>query len=143
MKRWFEKLRRWISPAGVPFAWRQLCFDRNRLLAATCGIVLAVTSILFQTGAFNALFAGVATQYLALNADLVIHSADYKYVVVHSPFSRDRIALALGDPDVLDAEGLQAAIALWRVPGTGAIDQVLIFGGAPSGTAFQLPELQR
>ena len=143
MSRWPVKLRRWLSPAGVPFAWRQLRFDRNRLLAATSGIILAVTSILFQTGAFNALFAGVATQYLALNADLVMHSADYKYVVVHAPFSRDKIASVLGDPDVKEAEGLQAGIALWRVPETGAIDQVLIFGVEPSGTAFRLPDFQR
>jgi hypothetical protein len=103
MKHFLEGLGRWLAPAGVPFAWRQLCFDRNRLLAATCGIILAVTSILFQTGANNALFAGVATQYLALNADLVMHSADYKYVVVHAPFPRDRIAAVLADPDVESA----------------------------------------
>jgi putative ABC transport system permease protein len=137
------RLRRWLAPAGVPFAWRQLCFDRNRLLAATCGIVLAVTSILFQTGAFNALFAGVATQYLALNADLVIHSADYKYVVVHAPFSRDYLAAVLADPEVKEVEGLRAAVALWRVPETGEIDQVLVFGLEPSGDAFHLPEFQK
>lgn len=136
-------LSRWLAPAGVPFAWRQLCFDRNRLLAATCGIILAVTSILFQTGAFNALFAGVAVQYLALNADLVMHSADYKYVVVHSPFSRDRIAQALGDPEVASAEGVRAAVGLWRIPETGAIDQMLIFGIEPAATAFNLPRVTR
>ncbi len=103
MKHFLEGLGRWLAPAGVPFAWRQLCFDRNRILAATCGIILAVTSILFQTGAYNALFAGVATQYLAFNADLVMHSADYKYVVVHAPFPRDRIAAVLADPDVESA----------------------------------------
>lgn len=135
-------LARWLAPAGVPFAWRQLCFDRNRLLAATCGIILAVTSILFQTGAFNALFAGVAVQYLALNADLVMHSADYKYVVVHAPFSRDRVAAVQGDRDVLSAEGVRAAVGLWRIPETGAIDQMLIFGIDPAGTAFDLPELR-
>jgi putative ABC transport system permease protein len=142
MKHVLEGLGRWFAPAGVPFAWRQLCFDRNRLLAATCGIILAVTSILFQTGAYNALFAGVATQYLALNADLVMHSADYKYVVVHAPFPRDRIAAVLAEPDVESAEGVRAAVGLWRVPGTGAIDQILIFGVEPSGTAFNLPGLK-
>lgn len=131
----------WLAPAGVPFAWRQLCFDRNRLLAATCGIILAVTSILFQTGAFNALFAGVAVQYLALNADLVMHSADYKYVVVHSPFSRDRLAQALDDPDVVSTEGVRAAVGLWRVPETGAVDQMLVFGIEPAATAFNLSAL--
>ena len=55
MKHLVDGLARWLAPAGIPFAWRQLCFDRNRLLAATCGIILAVTSILFQTGAYNAL----------------------------------------------------------------------------------------
>ncbi|HEY0791553.1 MAG TPA: ABC transporter permease DevC [Chthoniobacterales bacterium] len=141
MNRFITGLARWIAPAGIHFAWRQLCFDRTRLLAATCGIILAVTSILFQTGAFNALFAGVATQYLALNADLVMHSANYKYVVVHAPFSRDRIAAVLGEPDVADAEGVRAAVGLWRVPETGSIDQMLIFGVEPSGTAFNLPGL--
>ena len=142
MKHLRHGFGRWLAPAGVPFAWRQLCFDRNRLLAATCGIILAVTSILFQTGAYNALFAGVATQYLALNADLVMHSADYKYVVVHAPFPRDRIAAVLADPDVESAEGVRAAVGLWRVPETGAIDQILVFGLEPSGTAFNLPELK-
>jgi putative ABC transport system permease protein len=142
MKHLADGLGRWLAPAGVPFAWRQLCLDRNRLLAATCGIILAVTSILFQTGAYNALFAGVATQYLALNADLVMHSADYKYVVVHAPFPRDRIAAVLADPDVESAEGVRAAVGLWRVPETGAIDQILVFGLEPSGTAFNLSELK-
>lgn len=142
MKHFVDRLARWLAPAGIPFAWRQLCFDRNRLLAATCGIILAVTSILFQTGAYNALFAGVATQYLALNADLVMHSADYKYVVVHAPFSQDRIAAVLADPAVESAEGVRAAVGLWRIPETGAIDQILIFGLESSGTAFNLPELK-
>ncbi len=143
MRRFALGLARWFAPAGIPFAWRQLRFDRTRLIAATCGIILAVTSILFQTGAFNALFAGVATQYLALNADLVMHSADYKYVVVHAPFSRDRIASVLGDPEVAAAEGVRAAVGLWRVPETAAIDQMLIFGVEPEGTAFHLPGLKR
>ena len=143
MKRLASRAARWFAPAGIAFAWRQLCFDRTRLLAATCGIILAVTSILFQTGAFNALFAGVATQYLALNADLVMHSADYKYVVVHAPFSRDRIAVVLGDPAVESAEGVRAAVGLWRIPETGAIDQMLIFGIEPAATAFDLPEVRR
>ena len=141
MKHLGSDLARWLAPAGIPFAWRQLCFDRNRLLAATCGIILGVTSILFQTGAYNALFAGVAIQYLALNADLVMHSADYKYVVVHAPFPRDRIATVLADRAVQSAEGVRAAVGLWRVPETGAIDQILIFGLEPSGTAFNLPGL--
>ena len=64
MKQLVDGLARWLAPAGIPFAWRQLCFDRSRLLAATCGIILAVTSILFQTGAYNALFAGVATRII-------------------------------------------------------------------------------
>jgi putative ABC transport system permease protein len=142
MKHLIEGLAHWFTPAGIPFAWRQLCFDRNRLLAATCGIILAVTSILFQTGAYNALFAGVATQYLALNADLVMHSADYKYVVVHAPFPQGRIAAVLADPDVESAEGVRAAVGLWRIPETGTIDQILIFGLEPSGTAFNLTELK-
>jgi putative ABC transport system permease protein len=137
-----NRVARWFAPAGVPFAWRQLCFDRGRLFAAVCGIILAVTSILFQTGAYNALFAGVATQYLALNADLVMHSANYKYVVVHAPFPRDRIAEALADPAVENAEGVRVALGLWRIPETGAINQMLVFGVEPSGTAFDLPELK-
>ena len=78
----------------------------------------------------------------ALNADLVMHSADYKYVVVHAPFSQDRIAAVLADPAVESAEGVRAAVGLWRIPETGAIDQILIFGLEPSGTAFNLPELK-
>lgn len=143
MNQLVKGLASWLAPAGIPFAWRQLCFDRNRLLAATCGIILAVTSILFQTGAYNALFAGVATQYLALNADLVMHSTNYKYVVVHAPFPRNLIAEVLADPAVESAEGVRAAIGLWRIPETGAIDQILIFGVEPSGTAFNLPGLKR
>ncbi len=143
MKGLARRVARWLAPAGIPFAWRQLCFDRNRLLAATCGIILAVTSILFQTGAFNALFAGVATQYLALNADLVMHSANYKYVVVHAPFPRARLAEVLGDPGVASAEGVRVAVGLWRLPETGAIDQMLVFGIEPAGTAFNLPEVRR
>jgi putative ABC transport system permease protein len=62
--------------------------------------------------------------------------------VVHAPFPRDRIAAVLADPDVESAEGVRAAVGLWRVPGTGAIDQILIFGVEPSGTAFNLPGLK-
>jgi len=143
MNQLVKGVARWLAPAGIPFAWRQLCFDRNRLIAATLGIILAVTSILFQTGAYNALFAGVATQYQALNADLVMHSTNYKYVVVHAPFSRNLIAQVLADPAVESAEGVRVAMGLWRTPETGVIDQILIFGVEPSGTAFNLPGLKR
>jgi putative ABC transport system permease protein len=71
-----------------------------------------------------------------------MHSANYKYVVVHAPFPRNRIAEVLADPAVESAEGVRAAIGLWRIPETGAIDQMLIFGVEPSGTAFNLPGLK-
>lgn len=131
---------RWFAPAGVPIAWRQLLYDRNRLIAAVAGIALAVTAILFQTGAYNALFDSVALQYGALNADLVVHSTNFRDLVVHSLFSRDRLIAARSDPDVTATEGVTSNVALWRLP-NGNVDQVLVFGIDPAGTAFNNPEI--
>src|SRR5215469_10138690 len=116
-----------VAPGGVPVAWRQLRFDSNRLIAATAGIALAVTAILFQTGAYNALFDSVALQYGAFDADLVIHNANFRDLVVHILFSRDQLALARADPDVAATEGVLSDVALVRQP-NGTLDQVLVFG---------------
>ena len=132
---------RGLAPAGVPLAWRQLRYDRNRLIAATAGIALAATAILFQTGTYNALFDGVALQYGSLAEDLVIHSANFRDLVVHKMFSRSRLMAVRADPDVMTTEGVTSNIALWRLP-TGGIDQVLVFGIDPSGTAFDNDEIR-
>jgi putative ABC transport system permease protein len=135
-------IARWFAPAGVPIAWRQLRYDRNRLIAATAGIALAVTAILFQTGAYNALFDGVALQYGALDTDLVVHSGNFRDLVVHSLFSRDRLIAARADTEVAATEGVVSNVALWRLP-NGGVDQVLVFGIDPAGTAFGNPEIRR
>ncbi len=134
-------LSHWLAPAGVPIAWRQLRYDRNRLIAATAGIGFAVTAILFQTGAYNALFDSIAVQYGAFDTDLVIHSANFRDIVVHSPFQRDLLAAASADPDIANGEGVASSVALWRLP-DGGIDQVLVFGIDPPGTAFINPEIK-
>jgi putative ABC transport system permease protein len=135
-------LANWLAPAGVPIAWRQLRYDRNRLIAATAGIAFAVTASLFQTGAYNALFDSIAVQYGAFDADLLIHSANFRDIVVHSLFQRDLLARARADPDVATTEGVTSSVALWRLP-DGGIDQVLVFGIDPPGTAFSNPEIMR
>lgn len=137
-----RSIARWFAPAGVPVAWRQLLHDSNRLMAAVAGIALAVTAILFQTGAYNALFDGVALQLDALDADLVIHSRNFRDLVVHSLFAHDRLVAARADPDVAQTEGVMSDVALWRLP-NGSVDQVLVFGIDPAGTAFNVAEIAR
>ena len=133
---------RWLAPAGVPIAWQQLRFDRNRLIAGIAGIALAVTAILFQTGSYNALFDGIALQYGAFDADLVIHSANFRDLVVHALFSRDFLAAARADPEVAATEGVTSGVTLWRLP-DGSLDQVLVFGIDPAGTAFNIPQIRQ
>ena len=122
---------RWLAPAGVPFAWRQLCFDRNRLLAATCGIILAVTSILFQTGAYNALFAG--RRHAIPRAECRPGDAQRRLQIrscARAFFARPHCAGPRRSGGGKRG-GVRAAVGLWRIPETGAIDQMLIFGVEP------------
>lgn len=141
MTLWHD-VRHWLAPAGVPVAWRQLRHDRNRLIAASAGIAFAVCAILFQTGAYNALFDSVAIQYGAFDTDLVIHSANFRDLVVQDLFSRDLFIAARADSDVAATEGVISAVALWRLP-DGRIDRVLVFGIDPAGNAFLNPEIRR
>src|SRR5687767_5328688 len=87
-----------IFPLGIPLAWRQLVSEPKRFLAATAGITVAVTMMLFQLGLFDALFRTAVRHQVAMRGDLAIISKSYAFLVQCGSFTRRRLAQALADP---------------------------------------------
>lgn len=118
--------------------WRQLTYEKFRLLAAGAGITFAVLLQLMQFGFLDALYTSSVLVHTRLLADLVITSAQYEYIVSTGTFPRRRLYEAQMFKQVESVGSLQMGIVPFRDPVTRQDHQVLLLAVSPDNPAFDL-----
>jgi putative ABC transport system permease protein len=118
--------------------WRQLTYEKLRLLAAAAGITFAVLLQLMQFGFRDALYISSVLVHDRLRADLVMISPQYEFIVATESFPRQRLRAALGFKDVESVGSMQMGITLFRDPVTRQDHQVLLLAFSPDNPAFDL-----
>jgi putative ABC transport system permease protein len=118
--------------------WRQLTYEKLRLLAAGAGITFAVLLQLMQFGFRDALYTSSVLVHTRLLADLVITSAQYEYIVSTGTFPRRRLYEAQMFKQVESVGSMQMGIVPFRDPVTRQDHQVLLLALSPDNPAFDL-----
>lgn len=125
-----------------PFAlaWLQLRSEKRRLVAALAGISFAVTLILMQLGFSDALFSSAVLVHKRLRGDLFMVSSQYTYLASTGPFTRRRLAQALGFAGVESVVPIHFGLSQWKNPQT--LEDLPIFTLAldPNADVFELAD---
>lgn len=124
----------------LPIGWLQLRHHRGRLLAAMAGIAFADLLVFVQLGFLGAMLGSIGLPYRALDADVLIQSADANTLQDGSPLPRARMMEALTVPGVASASALYLARFDWKQP-DGTIRALDVLGIDPREAALRLPEV--
>jgi heterocyst specific transport system permease protein len=125
--------------SSVPLAWLQLKHEPLRLFVALAGIAFAVILIFMQLGFNSALFESNVRVHRLLQTDLVLISPRSPYLIAMRQFPRRRVYQALGFAGVESVSAVYVGIAQWKVPETGRMRDVFVFGFDPSETVIDIP----
>jgi putative ABC transport system permease protein len=128
---------------GVPVAYLQLTKNPRRLAVAIAGVVISALGILCQMGFEDSLFRSATRLFDELDADLVLVSPQYQFMVLPAQFSERRLYQALSAPGVESVSSLRLGIAPFKHPETRVNRNVYIVGVRPGSRVFANPEWSR
>ncbi len=117
-------------------AWRQLTNEKLRLFAAVAGITFIAMLQLMQFGFSAALFTTATTVYSKLQADLVLVSTHYEYMIAPGDIPRRRLYQTLMHKDVKSVASVHLSIAPFKDAETHDTRQVLLIGVSPDEDAI-------
>lgn len=123
----------------LPLAWKQLTFERMKLLTAITGVMVAVMLMWVQLGILAALYDGATTIHRHLNADLVVLHPLSDTLNQVKPFSVRTLYRVRGHPDVTAVGELLVGPVQWRNPDTGEQKQIQVYGIDPEAGWLSLP----
>jgi putative ABC transport system permease protein len=129
--------------SGVPVAWLQLTRQPRRLLIAIAGIVISSLGILCQMGFEDSLFRSATRLFQELDADLVLISPQYQFMVLPEPFSERRLYQAMSDPAVRSFSSISMGVAPLKNPVTRINRHVYVVGLSREGRVFANAEWER
>jgi putative ABC transport system permease protein len=110
-------------------------------LAALAGIAFAAMLMLMQLGFRDALIASATLIHNRLNADLVLISPQYEYLIATRSFPETRLQQALAFPEVESVAPLYISLSSWRNPGTGQEHKIILIGIAPDSSPLRIPAI--
>jgi putative ABC transport system permease protein len=120
-------------------AWRQLFFQRARLLAAVAGIVFAVVLIMVQLGFQDALYQSATLHYDHMTADIVLLSPQYEAIMYNnSGFPSQRLNQAYAVDGVASTLAVYGSFVAWKNPWTRHERTMYMFGFDPVPGFFDL-----
>ncbi len=134
----------WISWLYFPaqLAWRQLIFDRTKLIAAICGVLFASVLVFMQLGFRDSLYASSALAPVKLNGDLFLMHKQSEAMWRPVQFKRSELMRVLGNPAVANAYPLYLGLAPFKNIQTRTKRTLMIYGFDPDSLIFDLASVQ-
>lgn len=123
----------------IPLAWRQLTFEPMKLVASTGGVVVSVTLMWMQLGILASLYDSATVMHGNIVADFVVIHPQSENLRNLKAFSSRSLFRLRGHPDVTELAEFLTGNADWRVPETGNIKQIAVYGVEPEGNWLALP----
>lgn len=121
-------------------AWRQLVYEKPKLLAAILGVLFAGVLVFMQLGFRDALYASIKKVPDHLQGDLFIMHRQTEALWRTVPFDRTQAFRALSHPSVSRVIPLYIGQAQWKNPETQVKRTLLLFGYAPMDGVLDLPD---
>lgn len=122
-------------------SWRQLKFERAKLLAAALGVMFACVLVFMQMGFRDALYASISVVPRQLAGDLFIQHKQTEALWRTVPFQRSELLRAFAHPAVAAATPLYIGQAQWKNPATRTKRTLLVFGSEPREALMTMPDL--
>lgn len=116
------------SLLALRLAWRQLRFEKGRLLAAVAGVMFACVLVFMQLGFRGALFDSATTLLAEMRAQVFLMHPMTLASFRPEPLPRARASQALAVPEVERAVPVYMAQASWRNPVSGARRMIQLVG---------------
>jgi putative ABC transport system permease protein len=128
---------------GVPVAYLQLARHPRRLVVAVLGLAMSALGILGQMGFEDSLFRSATRLFQELDADVVVISPQYQFMVLPAPFSERRLYQALSVPGVESFASVRLGVAPFMNPVTRINRTVYIVGIGREGRVFANGDWER
>ena len=109
-------------------AWRQLRFEKARLLSAIAGVLFACVLVFMQLGFRSALFDSATALLSAMRAELFLMNPLTTASFRPEPIPRARAHQALALPEVMQSVPVYMAQASWRNPVDGSRRAIQLIG---------------
>lgn len=124
-------------------SWRQLVFERAKLVAAMLGVMFACVLVFMQLGFRDALYSSIAVVPNQLNGDLFIQHKQTEALWRTVTFPRAEMLRAFAHPDVEKVIPLYIGQGPWKNPDTRTKRTLMIWGSEPRDAVFTMPEMDR
>ncbi|SFM39501.1 putative ABC transport system permease protein [Nitrosomonas nitrosa] len=123
-------------------AWRQLIFDRTKLIAATSGVLFACVLVFMQLGFRDSLYASAASAPVKLNGDLFLMHKQSEAMWRPVQFKRSELMRTLGHAAVAEVYPLYSALAPFKNIETQIKRTLMVYGLDPDSMIFDLTGLK-
>lgn len=119
-------------------AWRQLIFDRTKLMVAICGVLFACVLVFMQLGFRDALYASATSAPVKLDGDLFLMHKQSEAMWRPIKFKRSELMRALGNPAVADISPLYLGLAPFKNIETRVKRTLMVYGFDPDSSSFRI-----
>jgi putative ABC transport system permease protein len=126
----------------VPLAYLQLKQNPRRLIIAVAGIAMSTLGILCQMGFEDSLFRSATRLFQELDADLVLVSPQYQFMVLPAQISERRLYESLAVEGVKSVSAVRLGVAPFRNPQTRTDRSVYVVGVQKNTAVFSNPGWQ-
>lgn len=127
---------------NLHLAWKQLTFERMKLLTALAGVMVAVMLMWIQLGILASVYDSATTVHKHIQADLVVIHPLSENLGKMKPFSTRTLYRFRGHPDVVAIGEFLCAPVDWRNPETGEQRQIMVYGFDPDEGWLDLPGIK-
>jgi putative ABC transport system permease protein len=131
-----------VTP-GVPVAYLQLRKHPRRLAIAIAGIAMSAMGILCQMGFEDSLFRSATRLFREFDAELVVISPQYQFMVLPEQFSERRLYQAIAIPGVRSFSSVRLGVAPFKNPITRITRNVYVVGISRGAGVFANSEWER
>jgi len=123
-------------------AWRQLVFDRTKLVAAIFGVLFACVLVFMQLGFRDALYASAISTALKLNGDLFLMHKQSEALWRPVKFKRTELMRALGNSAVAGVYPLYLGLAPFKNIETQTKRTLMVYGFDPDSQIFSVESIR-
>ncbi len=123
-------------------AWRQLVFDRSKLVAAIFGVLFACVLVFMQLGFKDSLYASAASAPVKLSGDLFLMHRQSEAMWRPIQFKRSELMRVLGNPAVAEAYPLYLGLAPFKNIQTQVKRTLMVYGFDPDSLIFNVEEIK-
>lgn len=126
---------------AMRLSWRQLTYERGKLIAGLIGVMFACILVFMQLGFKDSLYRSVTLVPSKFNGQLFVTHKQTEAVWRSISFSRDKLMRAYAHPSVEAVVPLYIGIATWRNPEDKIRRTLMVYACDPLSKCFSSPEI--